>query len=82
MESGSFALICYGHFVMCKLTPSAQQAFGDIKNYYNDITLNNLALIDSLQEQLQVGAPGTSGRVRGWKALMVSGPWLMDADLL
>lgn len=30
-----------------------EKAFGDIKNYYNDITLNNLALINSMQEQLQ-----------------------------
>ena len=30
-----------------------EKAFSDIKNYYNDITLNNLALINSLQEQLQ-----------------------------
>ncbi len=30
-----------------------EKAFGDIKNYYNDITLNNLALINAMQEQLQ-----------------------------
>ncbi|EDQ86417.1 uncharacterized protein MONBRDRAFT_33818 [Monosiga brevicollis MX1] len=30
-----------------------EQAFGDIKNYYNDITLNNLALINSLKEQVE-----------------------------
>ena len=29
------------------------KAFGDIKNYYNDITLNNLALINSLKEQVE-----------------------------
>merc|ERR1712194_718202 len=28
-----------------------EKAFGDIKNYYNDITLNNMALINSLKEQ-------------------------------
>jgi DNA repair exonuclease SbcCD ATPase subunit len=32
---------------------SHERAFGDIKNYYNDITLNNLALINSLKEQVQ-----------------------------
>ena len=26
-----------------------EKAFGDIKNYYNDITLNNLALINTLK---------------------------------
>ena len=26
-----------------------EKAFSDIKNYYNDITLNNLALINSLK---------------------------------
>eukprot|EP00051_Salpingoeca_urceolata_P004770 m.67561 g.67561 ORF g.67561 m.67561 type:complete len:487 (-) comp13836_c0_seq1:73-1533(-) len=30
-----------------------ERAFGDIKNYYNDITLNNLALINSLKEQVE-----------------------------
>ncbi|XP_019675774.1 dynein regulatory complex subunit 4 isoform X2 [Lynx canadensis] len=30
-----------------------EEAFTDIKNYYNDITLNNLALINSLKEQLE-----------------------------
>ncbi|KAL1007328.1 hypothetical protein UPYG_G00085060 [Umbra pygmaea] len=29
------------------------KAFSDIKNYYNDITLNNLALINSLKEQIE-----------------------------
>jgi len=28
-------------------------AFNDMKNYYNDITLNNLALIGSMKEQLE-----------------------------
>ena len=27
--------------------------FSDIKNYYNDITLNNLALINSMKEQIE-----------------------------
>jgi len=31
-----------------------ERAFGDIKNYYNDITLNNLALINSLKEQVRM----------------------------
>jgi hypothetical protein len=30
-----------------------EKAFGDIKNYYNDITLNNMALINSLKEQVE-----------------------------
>lgn len=30
-----------------------EKAFGDIKNYYNDITLNNLALINTLKEQVE-----------------------------
>ncbi|XP_078735854.1 dynein regulatory complex subunit 4 isoform X2 [Lampetra fluviatilis] len=30
-----------------------EKAFSDIKNYYNDITLNNLALINSLKEQVE-----------------------------
>lgn len=29
-----------------------EKAFSDIKNYYNDITLNNLALINSLKVRL------------------------------
>ncbi len=30
-----------------------EKAFSDIKNYYNDITLNNLALINSLKDQVE-----------------------------
>ncbi|XP_011232596.1 dynein regulatory complex subunit 4 isoform X3 [Ailuropoda melanoleuca] len=30
-----------------------EEAFTDIRNYYNDITLNNLALINSLKEQME-----------------------------
>ncbi|XP_047645213.1 dynein regulatory complex subunit 4 isoform X3 [Phacochoerus africanus] len=30
-----------------------EEAFTDIKNYYNDVTLNNLALINSLKEQME-----------------------------
>lgn len=30
-----------------------EKAFSDIKNYYNDITLNNLALINTLKEQVE-----------------------------
>jgi chromosome segregation ATPase len=35
------------------LMKNHEKAFSDIKNYYNDITLNNLALINSLKEQLE-----------------------------
>ena len=31
-----------------------EKAFSDIKNYYNDITLNNLALINTLKVCLSV----------------------------
>nr|KAF6276904.1 hypothetical protein mPipKuh1_010520 [Pipistrellus kuhlii] len=30
-----------------------EEALTDMKNYYNDITLNNLALINSLKEQME-----------------------------
>ena len=30
-----------------------EKAFGDIKNYYNDITLNNMALIKQLKDQVE-----------------------------
>ena len=33
------------------LMKNHEKAFSDIKNYYNDITLNNLALINSLKVQ-------------------------------
>lgn len=36
-----------------------EEAFTDIKNYYNDITLNNLALINSLK--VPPGLPAASG---------------------
>lgn len=36
-----------------------EEAFTDIKNYYNDITLNNLALINSLK--VPPGLPATLG---------------------
>ena len=35
------------------LMKNHEKAFSDIKNYYNDITLNNLALINSLKEQIE-----------------------------
>lgn len=35
------------------LMKNHEKAFSDIKNYYNDITLNNLALINSLKEQVE-----------------------------
>lgn len=34
------------------LMKNHEKSFSNIKNYYNDITLNNLALINSLKEQL------------------------------
>lgn len=36
------------------LTAENQKAFADIKNYYNDITHNNLDLIRSLKEEVKV----------------------------
>lgn len=36
-----------------QLMRNHEKAFADIKNYYNDITLNNLALINSLKEQIE-----------------------------
>ncbi|CAM5094170.1 unnamed protein product [Natator depressus] len=35
------------------LMKNHEKAFGDIKNYYNDVTLNNLALINTLKEQME-----------------------------
>ncbi|XP_025116147.1 dynein regulatory complex subunit 4-like [Pomacea canaliculata] len=35
------------------LMKNHEKAFSDIKNYYNDITLNNLALINTLKEQIE-----------------------------
>ncbi|EGD78773.1 growth arrest-specific protein 8 [Salpingoeca rosetta] len=35
------------------LVKNHEKAFSDIKNYYNDITLNNLALINTLKEQVE-----------------------------
>lgn len=32
-----------------ELTKQHERAFNDMKNYYNDITLNNLALISALK---------------------------------
>lgn len=34
------------------LMKNHEKAFSDIKNYYNDITLNNLALINTLKDQV------------------------------
>lgn len=39
---------------LSKLVASHQQAFKEIRNYYNDITLNNLALISTIKEQMEV----------------------------
>lgn len=38
----------------CKLVAAHQQAFKELRNYYNDITLNNLALISTIKEQLEI----------------------------
>merc|ERR1711976_1030778 len=35
------------------LMKNHEKQFSDIKNYYNDITLNNLALINSMKEQIE-----------------------------
>lgn len=35
------------------LMKSHEKSFAEIKNYYNDITLNNIALINSLKEQVE-----------------------------
>ncbi|KAJ8977985.1 hypothetical protein NQ317_004529 [Molorchus minor] len=37
-----------------QLTDHHAKAFNEMKNYYNDITLNNLALISSLKDQMEV----------------------------
>lgn len=34
---------------IAELTKHHERAFNEMKNYYNDITLNNLALISSLK---------------------------------
>ncbi|KAG5683425.1 hypothetical protein PVAND_012707 [Polypedilum vanderplanki] len=36
-----------------QLIDAHEKAFGEMKNYYNDITLNNLALISSIKEQME-----------------------------
>ncbi|KAL9873793.1 growth arrest specific protein 8 [Glossina fuscipes fuscipes] len=36
-----------------KLIDNHDSAFNDMKNYYNDITLNNLSLISSLKQQME-----------------------------
>ncbi|XP_022345957.2 dynein regulatory complex subunit 4-like [Crassostrea virginica] len=36
-----------------ELMKTHEKAFTDIKNYYNDITLNNLSLINTLKEQVE-----------------------------
>lgn len=37
-----------------ELKKNHERAFTDLKNYYNDITLNNLALISSLKDQMEI----------------------------
>ncbi|KAF2883119.1 hypothetical protein ILUMI_23060 [Ignelater luminosus] len=39
---------------IAELTRNHERWFNDMKNYYNDITLNNLALISSLKDQMEV----------------------------
>eukprot|EP00047_Mylnosiga_fluctuans_P004033 m.232367 g.232367 ORF g.232367 m.232367 type:complete len:482 (-) comp12345_c0_seq1:107-1552(-) len=41
------------NFQINTLMRNHEKAFAEIKNYYNDITLNNLALINSLKEQVE-----------------------------
>lgn len=41
------------HVMIDKLMADHQKAFADIKNYYNDITHNNLDLIKSLKEEVK-----------------------------
>lgn len=41
------------HLQVSRLIQEHERAFGEMKNYYNDITLNNLALISSLKEQME-----------------------------
>lgn len=36
-----------------KLIDSHEKAFKEMRNYYNDVTLNNLALISTLKEQME-----------------------------
>ncbi|KAJ9601822.1 hypothetical protein L9F63_000004 [Diploptera punctata] len=38
---------------IAELMKNHEKAFSEIKNYYNDITCNNLALINSLKEQME-----------------------------
>ena len=41
-----------------QLIANHEKSFGEMKNYYNDITLNNLALINTLKAGvMQRGAP-------------------------
>ena len=42
------------NFQISTLMRNHEKAFSDIKNYYNDITLNNLALINNLKDQVMV----------------------------
>lgn len=45
-----------------ELMKKHEKAFGEIKNYYNDITHNNLDLIRSLKEEVRL-LHDTGGRV-------------------
>jgi hypothetical protein len=41
------------NFQIKKLISAHELAFGEMKSYYNDITINNLALISSIKEQME-----------------------------
>ena len=43
-----------------KLMVNHEKQFSDIKNYYNDITHNNLCLITTLKEKVRLAASDSS----------------------
>lgn len=44
-----------------RLMKAHEKAFAEIKNYYNDITHNNLDLIRSLKEEVKFSSPQAFG---------------------
>ena len=48
------------------------QKFSDIKNYYNDITLNNLSLINTLKEQIEKNKKKEDQLEKNMSEVMVS----------
>ena len=46
--------------------------FSDIKNYYNDITLNNLSLINTLKEQIEKNKKKEDQLEKNMSEVMVS----------